>query len=349
MPQPDLSQLLERGAAQPRTPGDVDDVWRRGQSRGRRKRVAIATGSALAIIAVFSLAATLWQPPPAPFIQPAPDEGGRWGPLAVVAGPPSGDLALIAGTLEITDRCVRLGEQGNDVLLVWPADATVWNPEQRTIRYTNRDGATVELRDGTQVSFGGGGDSSTEGGEPPQAWANRVDWVSPPASDCLTDARWWVNDVVETPRHLTLPNVEGLPLAQAQEQLEFLGLQGEPVSGPGWSDPTDPEAVVVRQKPPAGTLVPRDAVVGFRTALITPTLCDVFTEVPRREGDGTDLAGAAGFWTMLERAQPVAPQPLANDIRALRESHEAGQPIEEAPARALDRVTIHHDACHAQQ
>jgi hypothetical protein len=156
MPQPDLSELLEDGAARPRTPGDVDDVWRRGQSRRRRKRAAIATGSALAIIAVFALATTLWQPPPAPFIQPAPDEAERWGPLAVVPGPPSGDLALISGTLEITDRCVRLGEQGNDVLLVWPADATVWNPEQRTIRYTNRDGATVELRDGRSRSAAAG-------------------------------------------------------------------------------------------------------------------------------------------------------------------------------------------------
>lgn len=242
----------------------------------------------------------------------------------------------------------RLDEQGTDVLLVWPADATVWNAEQRTIRYTNRDGATVELRDGTRVSFGGGGDSSTEGGEPPQAWANRIDWVAPPASECLTDTRWWINDVVETPGNLTLPNVEGLPLAQAQEQLEFLGLHGELVSGPDWSDPTDPQAVVVHQEPPAGTLVPRGAVVGFRTALITKSLCDVFTDVPKRAGDAQALAATDGFWDMLERAEPVAPEPLANDIRALLDFQETGQPMEQAPARALDRVTIHHDACQAQ-
>ena len=336
MQQPDLSQLLERGAARPQSPGDVDRAWQRGQSRRRRKRAALAAGSAMAIIAAGTLVTTLWQRPPAPTIQPGPDETDRWGPLAVVPGEPSGDRALIHGTLRITDECAMLYVQGDQLLLVWPAQATTWNADQRTITYTNRDGSTVELRDGTPVAFGGG--------ELPKA-VNGIDWTSAPAPECMTETQWRVSDGNATASHLTLPNLTGLPLAEAQGQLEDLGLRGEPASG----DPTDPDAVIVHHEPPAGALVPHDAVVGFRTALITPALCDVFTDVPQRQGDAHALARADGYWDMLERAEPVAPPHLAQHIRTLLDFHETGQPLEQAPTQALDRVTTHHDACHAQQ
>lgn len=128
------------------------------------------------------------------------DAGGgspsAWGPLAVVPGLPSGDEALISGTLVITDDCVtiRSGSDREQSLLVWSADATSWNAETRTIQY--RDGEeTVELSDQDRAAFGGGGSSIHEDGVPPADWMDSIEWVSQPDASCPMDLRWFVGDL----------------------------------------------------------------------------------------------------------------------------------------------------------
>lgn len=127
----------------------------------------------------------------------SPRAAETWGPLAVV--PPSGgvDEALATGTLHITDTCVFLEEAGDDLsVLIWPADRTTWDPDQRAITLKNLDGSTLSMRDGDRVRLGGGGDSVTESGVSGQEWVARTEWVAPPASSCPMDARWFVGEVV---------------------------------------------------------------------------------------------------------------------------------------------------------
>lgn len=123
-----------------------------------------------------------------------------WGPLAVIPGPQGGDAALTGGTLRITDACVFLDKPGGDqVLLFWPAEGTAWEAATRTIRFTNRDGTTVTLRDGDAVRFGGGGDRTEESGVPGAEWVEGTHWVARPDPACPTDARWGVSEVVTDP------------------------------------------------------------------------------------------------------------------------------------------------------
>ncbi|MGH9052685.1 MAG: hypothetical protein ACRDWX_06700 [Acidimicrobiia bacterium] len=126
------------------------------------------------------------------------DTERSWGPLAVEPLPEGSGAALIAGTLKVTEDCVILDEQGEDVLLVWPADRTSWNPESRTIAFETRDGQMVTLTDGDEVKFGGGGSSMEEDGLSAEAFVTSVKWVSQPQPSCVTDARWFVGDVVGT-------------------------------------------------------------------------------------------------------------------------------------------------------
>jgi hypothetical protein len=134
-------------------------------------------------------------------------------------------------------------------------------------------------------------------------------------------------------------------LSGAEEVLRAAGLSGVPEGSPGFPDPADPEAVVVSQQPSAGAEVWRGTVVGFRTALVTPELCDVLNGVPPRRGDAHDLATTDGYWEMLRRAEPLADPPLTKAIDELSRHHERNEPIEKAPAWGLDSVAIHHDAC----
>lgn len=125
--------------------------------------------------------------------QPSPD-GGRWGPLAVTPADGGGGEALIQGMLQVTDECVLLDEQGEDVLLAWDVDQVTWNADERTITFENGDGTTT-VADGDHVRLSGGGSSVEEGGAPPEQWAEGIDWISEPAPSCLTDTRWSVGDV----------------------------------------------------------------------------------------------------------------------------------------------------------
>lgn len=186
---------------------DWDRVSRQASPPALRPRTVVTTALAgpsiagIAILVVAIAAAGVWLSLPrgdgSPGAGASASATQTWGPLAVV--PPSRGFgeALAAGTLHITDTCVFLEEAGDDLaLLVWPADRTTWNADERAVIFENVDGSTVWLRDGERVTFGGGGDSVAESGIPGEEWANRTEWISRPAASCPIDARWTVAEVV---------------------------------------------------------------------------------------------------------------------------------------------------------
>lgn len=124
-------------------------------------------------------------------------EATEWGPLAVVPGSEAGDGALIRGSLQIDDRCLVLDAQGEDVLLVWPADRTAWDAEERTVTFVRTNGQAAILQAGDQVSFGGGGSSRGEDGLDADEFMTGIDWIAEPDRDCVVDARWFVYELIE--------------------------------------------------------------------------------------------------------------------------------------------------------
>ena len=122
---------------------------------------------------------------------------GVWGPLAVVSSGDGSDAALIAGTIRVSNGCVLLDEQGSDVLLVWPADRTSWDPVNEVVSIESLEGTTVELRDGDSVTFGGGGSSAAEGGQSAGEFLASVSWISEPELSCVTETRWFIGEVVD--------------------------------------------------------------------------------------------------------------------------------------------------------
>jgi hypothetical protein len=159
----------------------------------------------------------------------------------------------------------------------------------------------------------------------------------------------WGTTSTPTEQQVHVPDVVGLALDEAQQILRVLDLEGRAVSGTfegrAWQDPDDPDAVVVSQTRPAGTLVRPGEIVGFRTALIDPELCAVLTALPPRQGDAMALTATDGYWDVLERARPHAAEPLAGYLDELLAHHDAGLPTQEAPGKSIDSVAIHHDAC----
>lgn len=135
---------------------------------------------------------------------PSAGDDTTWGPLAV--GPASDGTmdALTVGTIRITDTCVYLEEGGDDVaegeagergatnqvLLIWAANWTRWDPDDEAVLYAPFGNAPVRLRDGDRVSLGGGGASADEGGIGQQRWVN------PPDPSCPTGHVWVVGEVV---------------------------------------------------------------------------------------------------------------------------------------------------------
>jgi hypothetical protein len=123
----------------------------------------------------------------------APSLDDVWGPLAVT-DPVGGMDALMYGELVIDNDCVLLNERGDEVLLVWPKDATGWDAATQTILYESSDGIIHELSDGDQLKLGGGGSSADEGGLDKVALVADVEWVSAPDASCLRDIVWEVSD-----------------------------------------------------------------------------------------------------------------------------------------------------------
>ena len=141
---------------------------------------------ALAIVALSSCSSS----DPTPTVATA----DAWGGLAVFDGPPSGDEALSTGTLLIEENCVVLisGTDNSRSLVVWPSEGTTWDPDSRTITYTDGE-SSIELANGDYFSVGGGGDNPEEGSLSAAEWAASLDgWVSKPQPACLSSVdSWW--------------------------------------------------------------------------------------------------------------------------------------------------------------
>jgi len=103
--------------------------------------------------------------------------------------------ALMYGELVITNNCVLVNEQGDEVLLLWPKDATGWDAATQAILYESSDGIIHELRDGDQLKLGGGGDSVDESGFDKEAFLASTDWISAPDVSCFRDIVWEISDV----------------------------------------------------------------------------------------------------------------------------------------------------------
>lgn len=144
---------------------------------------------------------------------------------------------------------------------------------------------------------------------------------------------------------VTVPDLEGLTLDEATSALEQADLVGGPVSGDDWSDPNDPDAVVVAQAPPAGSQVPAGEPVGLRTALVSQELCDALDRVAPSGGDARELAGQEGYWDALRRARPHARGPLAGHMDTLLAQRDEEVAVDDMTGRALGSVAIHHRAC----
>lgn len=115
------------------------------------------------------------------------------GPLAVASSEAASQVRM-DGTVHVTDQCVLLDVQGEEVLLAWPAARTSWDPATRNITFTNRDGTRQVFSDTNRLMLKGSS-SRAQNGQTNEAWAASLDWVSPPAQGCLRDARLFVDEV----------------------------------------------------------------------------------------------------------------------------------------------------------
>jgi hypothetical protein len=196
MDEAELRERLRESAHSLSVPAPrVEHIVRRGRQRSISAAltvgmVSVLLGGALAwaVVSLFPLGRSITGVTGGDEVE----RSNVWGPLAVVPAPAGFGEALIQGTLQVTEECVFLDEQGENVILVWPADRTTWNAETRTITFENLDGETVTLGAGDEVGMSGGGSAVNEDGVPNEEWAAGIDWVSPPAASCLTDTRWFV-------------------------------------------------------------------------------------------------------------------------------------------------------------
>jgi hypothetical protein len=120
-----------------------------------------------------------------------------WGPMAVVPPQPGTDTLRLEGRLVITDTCVFVERtNGDQFLLLWPADRSAWDADTRTITFRNVDETIAAMKDGDQVVLGGGGDSREKSGATFDDWLARLRWVAQPGAGCLPD-QWWVVGIVQ--------------------------------------------------------------------------------------------------------------------------------------------------------
>lgn len=139
--------------------------------------------------------------PPTPSPSPPPSVSARWkeqswGPLAVVP-PAEGGLEAgpYKGTLRITDECVFLEGQRDEVLL-WHAGRTQWNDQNRTITIDNPGpGSVITVADGDRVSMSGGGDGYDSFQELVKDVDASIGWVSQPSAACESEEFWVVSSL----------------------------------------------------------------------------------------------------------------------------------------------------------
>lgn len=363
------SQLRRAAQQRAQTMDDPSSLVRRA---GRRGRFQAATATALALLVVVAVGSVL--SPPSVVIDPVTREVSTWtgasvelpegwqvGSATLMPNGPTEQFVASTAPLPVGgDTCTQVPEAAMEQL--GPEDALVsvqqlhstepsgptigaiedWRDEhlnQTEIRNCPHNGEELQLYwfyaqldgSGYRVLGAFGSQASEERkGE---------------ALSVLNSFRPAAVGPLE-PGEVAVPDVRGLELSEAQQRLETVGLAGAAVTGEDWQDPTDPDAMVVSQKPGAGETVERGTTVGFRTAVVSEPLCRTMTSIPPRQGDAHDLAATDGYWTMLEDARPVATGSLADAIVQLLEHRQSGDPVADAPARTLDVVTVHHDACH---
>ncbi len=223
---------------------DGETVRRRleQKQRGRWRSLALLPVAAAAVtLAVLAGQALVAGPGPIP--SATSPIGDAWGPLAVVPPAQGYGAALAGGTLHITDACVFLEEAGGDpALLVWPADRTRWDGTARAIHFTNFDATEVTMGDGDRVTFGGGGDSTAEGGLPGAEWVERLEWVARPDASCPIDVRWSVGEVGEVVNS-TAPSPSEFPRLSDPAHAAAVVLASDPLFaglGPRRDYGTDP-------------------------------------------------------------------------------------------------------------
>lgn len=79
-------------------------------------------------------------------------------------------------------RCLVVAHDGGAHTVVWPSPGTRWDPARHEIVVNG-----VTARVGTTVSLVGG-----EGHVTPDQ-VNDLDWVVPPAPECLENLIWWAS------------------------------------------------------------------------------------------------------------------------------------------------------------
>lgn len=121
-----------------------------------------------------------------------------WGPIAAVKDSGMEDMEISRGILTVSPRCTFLESGGRRTLLVWPDARTSWNPWIGVITF-KRDDRDIDARNGERIAVGGSGWSRTEGGQTVEELAARIEWVSPPAPECLVESVWFVGSVLDPP------------------------------------------------------------------------------------------------------------------------------------------------------
>lgn len=110
--------------------------------------------------------------------------GRETGPLALYRGEPSGDEALLSGSLVLESECLYIQTVGGGAvqryLVVFSDRGTRWDAGQQTVR---RTGANA-LRVGARVSLGGG-EMFGGGG---------IAWAVPPKDGCDQRFIWVAGD-----------------------------------------------------------------------------------------------------------------------------------------------------------
>ncbi|MBW3579214.1 MAG: FHA domain-containing protein [Actinobacteria bacterium] len=170
MSAPEVTELLERGAATPSSMADVDEIRARVQIRRRRRRFALGAAVAAVVVAVVGgalLGASLFRDPPMPFVddEPAPASSSAIVlPTIPTREGEGGDLAAAHGRLRFDpdDRCFYLDQGGTRTSVAWPRG---WYAEDDPPRLIDA-GGTTRLHVGDRVELGGGYGQTYEGREP---------------------------------------------------------------------------------------------------------------------------------------------------------------------------------------
>jgi hypothetical protein len=121
------------------------------------------------------------------------DPEARFGPAGVVSGDSGNDMeAAVEGTLSITSECVLLEAVAQEILLVFRDAQVSWDAEALEFQFEGEKG-TVTLADGAEVTFGGGGSSTSEDGASTADYVAQREWANRPDEDCWRDVRFEVH------------------------------------------------------------------------------------------------------------------------------------------------------------